>query len=116
MSIPLYTDVNVRAEIATQLRVRGIDVLTAEEDGTREFPDADLLERAGQLGRLLFTRDRDFLVLAARLQRTGGTFGRLIYAHQLRASIAQCVDELDLVCKTGDLNEWFNRVGYLPLK
>ncbi len=116
MSIPLYTDVNVRAEITTQLRARGVDVLTAEEDGTREFPDLNLLERAGELGRVLFTRDRDFLVLAAILQRTSRAFGGVIYAHQLRASIAQCVDDLELICKTGDLNEWFNRVGYLPLK
>ena len=37
MSIGFYMDVNVRAEITSQLRARDVDLLTSEKDGTREF-------------------------------------------------------------------------------
>jgi len=109
-------DVNVRAEITRQLRAREVDVLTSEEDGTREFSDCDLLDRATFLGRLLFTRDADLLAEAAMRQRSGVTFTGVIYAHQLRVRIGQCVADLELIAKSGNRAEWINRVEYLPLK
>jgi uncharacterized protein with PIN domain len=116
MSVPLYMDVNVRAEITRQLRARGVDVLTSEEDGTREFSDSDLLDRTTTLGRLLFTRDADLLSEAALRQRTGITFSGVLYAHQVPVTIGQCVADLELIAKAGSRVEWVNRVEYLPLK
>jgi len=57
-------DVHVPASITRALRRSGIDVLTAQDDGATEFSDTALLDRAGELGRAVFTRDRDFLVEA----------------------------------------------------
>jgi hypothetical protein len=39
-------DVHVPAAIARALRIRGVDVLTSQEDGTRTLTDASLLDRA----------------------------------------------------------------------
>ena len=64
MNIALYMDVNVRAEITSQLRARDVDLLTSEKDGTREFSDPALLDRATALGRVLFTRDADLIAEA----------------------------------------------------
>jgi hypothetical protein len=114
--INLYMDVNVRAEITGQLRARGIDVLTSQEDGTREFSDSALLDQATHLKRVMFTRDADLLGEATMRQRGGGTFAGVIYAHQLHATIGQCVEDLELIAKAGDPSEWVNRVDYLPLK
>lgn len=116
MSVPLYMDVNVRAEITRQLRARGVDVLTSEEDGTREFSDSDLLDRATFLGRVLFTRDADLPAEAALRQRSGVTFSGVIYAHQLLVTIGQCVADLELIAKVRNPTECVNRVDYLPLK
>ena len=116
MSILLYMDVNVRAEITRQLRARGVDVLTSEEDGTREFSDSDLLDRATALGRVLVTRDADLLAESAMRQRSGVTFSGVIYAHQLLVTIGRCVADLELIGKAGDGAEWVNCVEYLPLK
>jgi predicted nuclease of predicted toxin-antitoxin system len=41
--------------------MRGVDVLTAQEDGAATLPDSDLLNRATDLGRVLFTQDEDLL-------------------------------------------------------
>ncbi len=116
MSIGFYMDVNVRAEITSQLRARDVDLLTSEKDGTREFSDTALLDRATALGRVLFTRDADLIAEAVMRQRSGVTFAGVVYAHQLRVSIGQCVAELELIAKVSELGEWVNRVEYLPLK
>ncbi len=55
MAIALYMDHHVPRAITTGLRLRGIDVLTAHEDGTAEMEDPALLTRATKLGRALFT-------------------------------------------------------------
>ena len=57
MAVALYMDVHVPLAITEQLRRRGIDVLTAIEDGSATLDDDVLLERALELGRVLFTQD-----------------------------------------------------------
>jgi hypothetical protein len=42
----LYFDVHIPASIATELRRRGVSVLTAQEDEAAELGDADLLAKA----------------------------------------------------------------------
>jgi len=74
MSIRLYIDVHVRRAVTAGLRLRGVDVLTAQEDGTGELPDPELLDRATELGRVLFTQDDDLLREAKRRQQTGESF------------------------------------------
>jgi hypothetical protein len=54
MTIALYMDEHVPRAITIGLRLRGVDVLTAQEDGRRNTPDADLLDRATALGRVIF--------------------------------------------------------------
>lgn len=96
MSIALYMDQHVPRPITVGLRLRGVDVLTAYEDGNSHLEDPDLLDRAGMLGRVLFTRDRDLLVEATKRQNEGVPFHGIIYAHQLRVSIGICVQDLEL--------------------
>src|SRR5256885_7532495 len=116
MSIGFYMDVNVRAEITSQLRARDVDLLTSEKDGTREFSDTALLDRATALGRVLFTRDADLIAEAVMRQRSGVTFAGVVYAHQLPVSIGQCVAELELIAKVSELGEWVNRVEYAEIE
>lgn len=73
MPIPFYMDVHVPQPIMDQLRHRGVDVLTAIEDGARELPDDEILERARDLGRVVFTQDIGFKALAEDWQRHGAT-------------------------------------------
>ncbi|MGH9800171.1 MAG: DUF5615 family PIN-like protein, partial [Blastocatellia bacterium] len=75
MSIKLYMDVHVRRAVTEGLRLRGIDVLTSQEDGTRRLADPLLLDRANELGRVLFTQDDDLLREAKLRQQLGIEFG-----------------------------------------
>jgi hypothetical protein len=83
LSLQLYTDVHVRRAVSVALRVRGVDVLTAQADGTTEFEDPDLLDRAMALGRVLFTQDEDLLIEGVRRQRSGEPFAGIVYAQVL---------------------------------
>ena len=69
MSVRLYMDVHVPYAISFGLRLRKVDVVTSQEDGTTELEDSDLLDRATALGRALFTQDTDFLRIARERQR-----------------------------------------------
>lgn len=111
----LYMDVHVPFAISVGLRLRGVDVLTAQEDGTSELDDDVLLDRATALGRVIFTRDVDFLGHARQRQLTGVPFSGVVYAHQLRASIGQCVADLELITRVYEPEDMVNRVEYLPL-
>ena len=115
MSVRLYFDVHVRRAVADGLRLRGVDVLTAQEDNTTELDDAQLLDRAIQSGRVLFTQDRDFLREAARRLRTGQVLFGIVYAHQLRVSVGQCVTDLEIIAKNSEPDEWIDRLEHLPL-
>jgi predicted nuclease of predicted toxin-antitoxin system len=109
-------DVHVPYAITIALRLRGVDVLTAQEDNSQELEDAALLDRATALGRILFTRDDDLLREGALRQKRGESFVGIIYAHQLNVSVGQCVIDLELVAKASDSDEWISRLEYLPLK
>ena len=90
-------------------------MITAYEDGSSELDDAGVLDRAGDLGRVLFTRDDDLLAEAARRQRVGIPFHGIVYAHQLRVSIGRCMDDLELIAKVGESVDLMNQVVFLPL-
>jgi len=47
--------------VTVALRLREIDVLTAQEDGSTELDDGRLLNHAAELGRVLVSQDEDLL-------------------------------------------------------
>jgi predicted nuclease of predicted toxin-antitoxin system len=87
MNIALYMDENVHRAITNGLRLRGVDVLTVQEDKRIGFPDPKILDRATEQGRVLFTQDDDFLAEANRRQAEEIEFLGVIYAHKLRVSV-----------------------------
>jgi predicted nuclease of predicted toxin-antitoxin system len=115
VSVRLYFDVHVRRSVTDGLRVRGVDVLRAQDDGAAELEDPELLDRASELGRLLFTQDKDLLREATKRQRAGQKFSGIIYAHQREVSIGQCVTDLEIIANDSEPEEWVGRVEHLPL-
>jgi predicted nuclease of predicted toxin-antitoxin system len=109
-------DVHVPRAVTLALRLRGVDVLTSQEDGTRELPDPALLDRATALGRVLFSQDDDLLAEAVRRHREGEHFGGVLYLHQRDLTIGRCVDDLELIATACDPEELVGQVWYLPLR
>jgi len=92
MTVALYMDQHVPRAITAELRSRGIDVITAYEDGTE-----------------------DLLAEATRRQRVGIAFGGVVYAHQLRVPIGTCIRELEIIAKAGTPDDLRDGVVFLPL-
>ena len=116
MSVPLYMDVHAPDAITVGLRLRGVDVLTAQDDGARRLSDALLLDRATALGRVLFSQDEDLLREAAQRQERGVPFAGVIFAHQLKVTIGRYIRDLELLAQAGAHEDFASRVRYLPLR
>jgi hypothetical protein len=115
MAVALYADVHVPGPVILNLRLRGVDILAATEEGTRELEDHELLSLATSLQRVVVTQDIRFRVLAENWQRTGRPFAGLIFAHQRYVSFGQMIFDLELVAKSTNPEDWRDRVEQLPL-
>ena len=115
MSIALYFDVHIPKAIADGLRLRNVDVLTAQEDRLTRAPDSELLSRATEIERVLFTHDEDFLAETSNRQQAVVHFAGVIYARPLKIAIGDCVRDLELLAKAGEPADFADRVVFLPL-
>jgi hypothetical protein len=115
MTLRYYMDVHVPSVITESLRRRGIDVLTSQEDGTREADDESLLQRATDLGRIIFSQDADILRIANEWQTRGRSFAGVIFAHQQRIGIGPLVRDLELIAQCCTARELADHVFFLPL-
>src|SRR4051794_14752153 len=108
-------DHHVQGAITSGLRRRGVDCLTAAEDGAERHEDPDLLVRATELQRVLVTMDDDLLAIAAEWIRSGRSFTGVVYAHQLEITIGQAVRDLELLASVYESRDMENRVERLPI-
>jgi hypothetical protein len=116
MGVKLYMDVHVPEVITNQLRRRGVDVLTAQDDEAATLEDADLLERSRVLGRVVFTQDIRFRALAEEWQRISRPFSGLVFGHQLGGTIGQFVQDLEMIAVASDSAEWENAIERIPFR
>jgi Domain of unknown function (DUF5615) len=115
MAVLLYMDVHILRAITLELRLRGVDIITSQEDNTTRLRDPDLLDRATVLQRVLVTFDDDLLKEAKRRQVNGIAFAGVIYTRLLHISIGGVVRDLEIIAKAAEIEDMVNRVEYLPL-
>lgn len=113
MAVHFYFDVHVPMAITDQLRRRGHDVLTAQEDGATELPDDQLVERAVAKRRVLFTFDKRLKGMLEGWQRQGRHFTGLLWG-KADSSIGSFVKDLDLIATASEMSEWENRIEFVP--
>jgi len=114
MSIGLYMDVHIPKAITNGLRLRGVDVLTAQDDGTITLSDADLLDRTTELGKILYSHDDDLLAEAHVRLSLGRDFAGVIYSHQLTSPIGHCIEDLEIIAKTCEPVDMLNQIEFIP--
>lgn len=115
MSLALYMDENVHGAITNGLRQRQVDVLAVQEDNRSGMSDPEVVDRATELQRVLFSQDDDLLAEAKTRQTMAICFPGVVFARQSRVSIGICIKDLELIAKLGELAEFENRVQFLPL-
>ena len=114
MGVGIYMDVQIPSAITIGLRVRGVQVITAQEDGAARLADTDLLTRATVLRMLLYTHDDDFLKEARHRIVKNEAFSGVIFSHQLYSPTGRCIDDIEIVAKTLDAVELSGRIEFIP--
>ncbi len=76
MTIRFHLDENMPSAVAAGLRLRGLDVTTTPEAELRTASDPLQLDHASAEGRVIVTRDRDFLFMASSQPSSTSRIGR----------------------------------------
>lgn len=112
--LTFYFDHHVPAAITFGLRRRGIDVVTAFEDGRAKTDDEALLVRATDLNRVLVTHDKGFHRIARRWLAADREFAGIVFALQNRIDTGTAIEYLEIFAHAMSADEARNRVEYLP--
>lgn len=115
MPVRFYFDHNVNQAVIYGLRLRGLDVMTAFEDGAHQLPDPDLLDRATTLGRVLVSSDIDLVIEARHRQHAGVYFAGVVFVSQA-LGVGLCIEQLELLAGAGKARELVGSLEFLPLR
>ncbi|MFW0860320.1 MAG: DUF5615 family PIN-like protein [Dehalococcoidia bacterium] len=105
----LLCDEHVPYPIVEGLRRRGIDIVTVQEIGLASTRDEIIMARAREEGRIIYTRDADFL----RHSRGGHKHSGIFYHHPLTYSIGEAIQKVALACEVLSAEEMENQVMFL---
>ncbi|MCT7954863.1 DUF5615 family PIN-like protein [Laspinema palackyanum] len=112
MAISYYFDAPVHRAIKIGLQLRGVEVMTAQEDNNSSAIDEIILSRSLQLKRPLVTTDHDFLVLAKNCVAQGEAFTGIFFLSP-KVSIGYAIEELEVYAKIGELEDFANQVIFV---
>ena len=107
--IRYFFDQHMHSAVANGLRLRGVDVLTAQDAGRCGMDDHDQLQFATSEKRVMVTHDPDFLALAA----SGVQHAGIAWCHATKYSIGELIQALDLLHGVLDRDDMKNQVEYL---
>lgn len=108
-AIRFYLDENVPIAVATQLRRRGIEVVTARDLNVLGDSDLNHLQRAKSMGYVLCTHDADYVEMAT----AGVHHAGIIFGQQHKHGIGDWVRFLELLHAVYEPEEMTNHVEYL---
>ncbi len=106
--IRFYLDEHVHPAVASGLRQRGVDVLTAQQAGMLSASDEEHLALSAQDHRVIVTQDEDFL----RLHAAGRLHDGIVYAPQ-HTGVGHFVRHLMLVYDLLSAEEMKNHIEFL---
>lgn len=115
MAHRFYFDVHVPEAAASQLHRRGVDVLRVQEIGAERLTDAEHLEQALGLGRILVTQDQDFLALVSAAQQIGRTVATIAFSRQ-KIALVDLITDLEIIATTEPPESAVGLVYYLPIR
>ena len=109
-TIPLkiYADESVNIAIVEGLKRRGVNAFSAKDLGKLGLTDEEQLKTAIQNQAVVFTHDADFIKIAINKSHSG-----IIYVHQQKLTIGECIKKLKLIAETKTPQEMANQIVFL---
>ena len=115
MKARLYLDEDTMDDdLVESLRVRGVDLQTAREAGMLRREDHELLQYAGEQGRVVYTFNvGHFCALHARFLRSGRDHAGIVVAKQQRFSVGEQMRRLLNLIAARTAEDMKNRLEFL---
>ena len=108
-TIRFHLDEHVGNAVSAGLRRRGIDVTTTHDAGLGGATDPVQLAYANSQGRVIFTEDADFLILA----HLGIEHAGIVYCQQNSRTMGEIITGLELVWEVCEPEEMRNHIEFL---
>ncbi len=119
MTVRFLADEDIDVAIITGLRYRepAIDILDVKTARLRGIKDQALLELAAQQGRILITHDRNTMTRHFYRRVAAGESGPgLFIVPQQPHAVGEIVEALLLAWSASQIEEWWNRIVYIPFR
>lgn len=113
MPVSIYTDESVSVAVATGLKRRGVKALSVRDVGNLGMSDDEQFAYATANHLLLFTHDTDFLQLAHHQNNKSEEHWGIIYVHQSKFSIGDCIRRLKEIADLFEQEDFKNYIGFL---
>ncbi len=108
-TIQFHLDESCPSGLADGLRLHGVDVTTTQDAHLGGVTDPEQLAYAHAEGRILFSRDSDFIAI----HRSGADHSGIIYCHQRRRSLGEIIRRLVLAWEVYEPAEFRGRLDYI---
>jgi predicted nuclease of predicted toxin-antitoxin system len=113
MPVEIYTDESVPVAIAAGLKRRGVKATSARDAGNLGLSDEEQLAYAIANRFLLFTHDDDFILLDAKLREAYKDHWGIVYVHQDKLSIGECIRRLKELADLFEQDDLKNYIEFL---
>jgi predicted nuclease of predicted toxin-antitoxin system len=90
-----------------------VDASSARDTDNLGLTDEEQLIYAGKQKATIFTHDTDFLQIAGRWMEEGKTHHGIIYCHQKRYSIGECVRKLRMLTSLLSSEDMVDHIEFL---
>lgn len=107
--VRFYFDQHMNPKVAAGLRLRGVDVLTAQDAGRCGYDDPDQLAYATAAGRVMVTFDVDYITL----HNAGTGHAGIAWAREDKYSIGGLINVLHLLHGVYTAADMTDRLEYL---
>lgn len=94
MPVQIYTDERVPVAVAAGLQRRHVAAISARDAGNLGLTDEEQFAYATLHHMVIFTHDTDFLRLASIRAESGEDHWGIVYAHQNKVTIGDCIHRL----------------------
>jgi len=85
-----------------------VEVFSAKDLGKLGLTDEEQIQVTKRKGAIIFTHDVDFLRMASQREHPG-----IIYVHQQKLSIGECIRRLKAIAETKSPEEMHNQIVFL---
>ncbi|HET7328197.1 MAG TPA: DUF5615 family PIN-like protein [Nocardioidaceae bacterium] len=118
MSPRFLADENIDPDLVSglQRQVGEVNVVRVQDVGLRTADDPEILQWAADQGRVLITHDLKTMPRFAGERLNAGLPMPGVILLRATLSIAQAIDELAVVARATDAEEWVNQIAYIPLR